>query len=165
MSKKLRSSLPVFITLIAILMIVTIFLDVLKNNGDDSITGVKAIFGGELAAFGSFASLSLHFSILNLLAFFLPFVVSIIVTTIVTKDKKRSPLKMVLGSLLIATFAISVILLFQIPENTQASITLFGMEQTINMTENASLGLGAIIAIVLGIAGGLCSIVYTLSQV
>lgn len=164
MTKKLQSFLPVVILFLALLIFGSIFLNVLQNNNDEAIlTGVTATFGGETFQIGGFLDHKVNFSFLNLLAFSLPALVSIIFVITTINDKKTSMSKLIFGLLLTLSFALSVVLFFQLPENTTHVTTILGNEVTANYG-GQDLAIGAILGYVLAILGSITSLIYSLLQ-
>lgn len=164
MTKKLQNFLPVVILFLALLIFGSIFLNVLQNNNDEAIlTGVTATFGGETFQIGGFLDHKVNFSFLNLLAFSLPALVSIIFVITTINDKKTSMSKLIFGLLLTLSFALSVVLFFQLPENTTRVITILGNEGTANYGSQ-DLAIGAILGYVLAILGSITSLIYSLLQ-
>ena len=164
MTKKLQSFLPVVILFLALLIFGSIFLNVLQNNNDEAIlTGVTATFGGETFQIGGFLDHKVNFSFLYLLAFSLPALVSIIFVITTINDKKTSMSKLIFGLLLTLSFALSVVLFFQLPENTTHVTTILGNEVTANYG-GQDLAIGAILGYVLAILGSITSLIYSLLQ-
>ena len=164
MTKKLQSFLPVVILFLALLIFGSIFLNVLQNNNDEAIlTGVTATFGGETFQIGGFLDHKVNFSFLNLLAFSLPALVSIIFVITTINNKKTSMSKLIFGLLLTLSFALSVVLFFQLPENTTHVTTILGNEVTANYG-GQDLAIGAILGYVLAILGSITSLIYSLLQ-
>lgn len=164
MTKKLQNFLPVVILFLALLIFGSIFLNVLQNNNDEAIlTGVTATFGGETFQIGGFLDHKVNFSFFNLLAFSLPALVSIIFVITTINDKKTSMSKLIFGLLLTLSFALSVVLFFQLPENTTRVITVLGNEGTANYGY-LDLAIGAILGYVLAILGSITSLIYSLLQ-
>jgi len=164
MTKKLQSFLPVVILFLALLIFGSIFLNVLQNNNGEAIlTGVTATFGGETFQIGGFLDHKVNFSFLNLLAFSLPALVSIIFVITTINNKKTSMSKLIFGLLLTLSFALSVVLFFQLPENTTHVTTILGNEVTANYG-GQDLAIGAILGYVLAILGSITSLIYSLLQ-
>lgn len=164
MTKKLQNFLPVVILFLALLIFGSIFLNVLQNNNGEAIlTGVTATFGGETFQIGGFLDHKVNFSFLNLLAFSLPALVSIIFVITTINDKKTSMSKLIFGLLLTLSFALSVVLFFQLPENTTHVTTILGNEVTANYG-GLDLAIGAILGYVLAILGSITSLIYSLLQ-
>lgn len=164
MTKKLQSFLPVVILFLALLIFGSIFLNVLQNNNGEAIlTGVTATFGGETFQIGGFLDHKVNFSFLNLLAFSLPALVSIIFVITTINNKKTSMSKLIFGLLLTLSFALSVVLFFQLPENTTHVTTFLGNEGTANYGF-LDLAIGAILGYVLAILGSITSLIYSLLQ-
>lgn len=164
MTKKLQNFLPVVILFLALLIFGSIFLNVLQNNNGEAIlTGVTATFGGETFQIGGFLDHKVNFSFLNLLAFSLPALVSIIFVITTINDKKTSMSKLIFGLLLTLSFALSVVLFFQLPENTTHVTTILGNEVTANYG-GQDLAIGAILGYVLAILGSITSLIYSLLQ-
>src|SRR5690554_861126 len=164
MTKKIENVLPVFILLFALLVLGSMFFDVLKySNGEPIMTGVVATFGGTPYSVGTFFNHTIQFSFLNATGFLLPAIMSIIFVVSVINSKKTSLIKMVFGVLLTLSFILSVVLLFQLPVNTIHTTTLGGFTVRGNFS-GEDLAIGAILGYVFAIIGSIISLIYTVLQ-
>lgn len=164
MTKKLQNYLPVLIFSSGLLVLATIFFDVLQtSDGDAVLTGFTATFGGTPYQFGGFFNHTIQFSYLNLIAFGLPALVGLVVVIAVINEKKTSLKKLVFGVLLTFAFVVSTALIFQIPGNTTHITTIGGAEITGNYN-NLNLAIGGILAYVFSIIGAILSLVYSVLQ-
>ncbi len=164
MYKKIREVLPIVIIGLSMLIAITSILTVLKTSNDDAImTGLTAIFGGEVAALGSFASVDVNFSLFNFLAFYLPVIVALLIFFMGRKTKLEHFILFLLSVLLTATFIGSIVIISNLGAYTQGTATLLGIETTYTY-EGAKLALGSIISLILAILGALSSALLALSQ-
>lgn len=164
MTKKLQNYLPVLIFSFGLLVLATIFLDVLKtSNGDAVLTGVTATFGGTPYQASGFFDHTIQFSFLNLIAFGLPALIGLVAVIAVINEKKTSMKKLLFGVLLTFAFVISTVLIFQIPSNTTHITTILGAEISGNFG-NLDLAIGGILAYVFSIIGAVLSLVYSVLQ-
>ena len=164
MFKKLQSYLPLVSLVLALLLLFSSFFNALSVEGDPIMTGIKAIFGGNIGSIGSFASADVQFSFLNLIGFFLPAVIAIITAIYGIRNQKASATKLFLGLILAVAFILSVIFVSSTPDNTTAMVTLFGGETTFDYG-SASLGIGAVLGLIFSILGTISSIMYALVQI
>ena len=164
MTKRLQNFLPVFILLFGLFVLGSMFFDVLQNNNGDAImTGTTATFGGTPYQFGTFFNHSVHFSYLNLLAFSFPAVIATISMVTVINEKKTSSSKFVLGIILTLTFILSVVLIFQLPENTLNTTTI-GSTEVHGNYGSYNLAIGAVMAYIFAILGAIFSLLYAILQ-
>lgn len=163
MFKKLQLYLPLVGLLFSLLLLFSIFFNVLSLDGDAVMTGTTAIFGGSIGAIGSFVSADVNFGIENFIAFFLPFIFAITLAIYSIRHKKNAPIKMLLSVLLVVFFVISIIFITSLPENTTATITSFLGDTTFDYG-TTSLGIGAILGLISSILGAISTILYTVIQ-
>lgn len=163
MFKKIQVYMPLIGLLLSLLLLFSMFFNVLSVDGDPVMTGTTAIFGGSIGAIGSFVSADVNFGIENFMAFFLPFIFAIALAIFALKHKDPSPVKMLLSVLLVVFFVVSVIFITSLPENTTATITSFLGDTTFDYGAT-SLGIGAILGLIFSILGAIHSILYTVIQ-
>jgi len=156
--------LPLIALVFSLLIAFSVFFNVLSTDESEIMTGITAIFGGEIASFGDFASAELKFNIINFTAFFLPFVVTVIWFLVDSNDKKAHASSLLLSVAAAVVFILSIILVFRLPENTVAVFDIFGIEGSATY-EGANLGIGAVIAYISGIIGAIAAILYSVIQI
>ena len=159
MFKNLKIYLPITSLLFALLLLFSIFFNALSLDGEPVMLGTKAIFGGSIGAIGSFVSADVNFGNENFIAFFMPAIVAIILAIYSMRNKKTTPLKMLLSVLLTIFFVISVILIISMPEHTTATITSFLGDTSFDYGAT-TLGIGAIIGLITSILGAISSILF-----
>lgn len=164
MTKRFQNLLPVFILLFGLLILFSMFFDVMQtSNGDGVMTGVTATFGGTPYQISGFFDHTVTFSYLNLLAFGLPALISILFVASVINNKKTSPSKFIFGVLLTLAFALSIVLFFQLPENTTHVTTILGNKISGNYG-STELGIGSILGYIFAILGAVTSLIYAVLQ-
>ncbi len=163
MNKKIQSYLPLFSLVFSLLLLFMAFLNALSVDGEPIMNGIKAIFGGNIASVGDFASADVTFSLLNFIAFFLPAVLSIAIAIYGVKNQKPNAIKLILGLLVAISFVLSVVLISTLPTNTKALISIFGGETSFTY-EGAALGIGAVLGLIFAILGSVTSILYSVLQ-
>lgn len=164
MTKKLQNYLPVLIFTFGLLVLATMFFDVLQtSDGDAVLTGVTATFGGTPYQASGFFDHTIQFSFLNLFAFGLPALIGLVAVIAVINEKKTSMKKLLFGVLLTFVFVISTVLIFQIPSNTTHITTILGAKISGNFG-NLDLAIGGILAYVFSIIGAVLSLVYSVLQ-
>jgi len=161
---KNKQYLPFIALVLGLVVAFSVFLNVLSSDDSEIMTGITAIFGGEIASFGDFASAELKFNIINFTAFFLPAVISLIWFLVDSNDQSTAASSLLLGIAASVVFVLSIILVFRLPENTVAVFDIFGFDGETTY-EGANLGLGAVIAYVAGILGAITSILYSAIQI
>lgn len=161
MNKKNLKLLPALGLLFSMVVFFTIFFDVIKtDDGDGIMDGFKAIFGGEIGSIGSFASAKVLFSFKNFIGFILPVLVSVISIVILQSKNLSQGTKVGLGVVLTIVFALSAVMLYQLPQNTIGEVVVGGFTSDIDY-EGANLTVASIIAIVASGLGFISSILYT----
>lgn len=161
MNKKMTKSLPAITLLLALILALMTVLTVLKtDNGDEIMNGLKAVFGGNVASVGGFASVDVNFSFLNFLAFFLPLLLT---GGLFFSQRKKSDLKTALSVLVVAAFVFSFIILINLGTYTKGSAEAFGGTVTYTY-ESAKLAIGSLVALVISALGIISSLTYTLTQ-
>ncbi|MGD9887176.1 MAG: hypothetical protein AB7T03_04350, partial [Bacilli bacterium] len=153
MSEKIKKSLPLMVLCFSLLLFFSAFLSAIKTDDNEIImTGTTAIFGGQVAAFGAFLSASVKFSFLNLLAFFLPAILSIALGIYCIFDKEESLPKKILNIAINFSFLLSIVFLAMLPANTKGAYMVFGNE-IIFAYEGAKLAVGAILGLIFSSLG------------
>ncbi|MFA7076744.1 MAG: hypothetical protein WC152_08800, partial [Candidatus Izemoplasmatales bacterium] len=76
---KIQKYLPLVSLVLGLLLLFSAFLTALSSNDEAIMTGITAIFGGNIVDAGIFGSAKVNFSFLNFLAFFLPALVAIVI--------------------------------------------------------------------------------------
>lgn len=159
MVKRFFKLLPLLIVIAVLITLAMVFLPALTNNDDKIMNGLKAVFGGNVAAVGSFASADIKFSFLNLLAYFLPAFLSLGFMMHVYKTKKSSRLKLIMTIFVLAGFITSTILLSSLGANTVGAIKVLGVTSEFTY-KNANLGIGATIAMITSIIGAVLTALF-----
>ena len=156
--KKYKNTLPVLSFLFALLLAVMLVFDVLEtDDGNAIMDGFKAVFGGNVGSVGSFASVDVNFSILNLLAFLLPLILSIILIA-QSRGKKKSLTKAIHQVMLVVAFVFTIVIMINLGQYTKGTAELFGSETSYTY-EGAKLAIGAILAIVFAGLGTVTTLV------
>ncbi|QWB99403.1 hypothetical protein KHQ88_04355 [Mycoplasmatota bacterium] len=165
MYKKLKDVLPVLIIVFAVLIALMMVFNVLSTEeGDNIMNGFTAIFGGEVASIGDFASVDVEFSFYNFLAFVLPAILGILLFVLSKGSKEKSLVGLMFNVIILAAFIFSLVIFANLGAYTEGSASAFG--GTVNYTyEGSSLGLGGIFAMVFSIGGILTSLLNILIQV
>jgi len=162
--KTTTKNLPIFMIFFSLLLALTVFLDVLKtDDGDIIMDGLKAIFGGEVASIGSFASVDVSFSIMNFIAFFLPIILAILLFVLGGKRKKGEPINILLGLLLSASFVFSIVIINNLGMHTTGTVSVGSIGTNYNY-EDSKLAIGSILALVFSAGGILSSLFYSFDQ-
>ena len=156
MKEKVKQLLPIIILVLSILVLLPIFLSAISNNGESIMTGITAVFGGGWYAITGVVSVVVNFNVSNLIAFFLLFVVTLVITFIGKEDQKTTQKNMILSIILIAVFVVSTVLFLILLQNTQAVINTW-LESDIDYAGSA-LGIGPILSVIFAIFGALPSI-------
>ncbi|HKL61571.1 MAG TPA: hypothetical protein VJY66_04230 [Acholeplasma sp.] len=161
MNKKNLKLLPALGLLFSMVVFFTIFFDVIKtDDGDGIMDGFKAIFGGEIASIGSFASAKVLFSYKNFIGFILPVLISVISIVVLQSKNLSQGTKVGLGVVLTVVFALSAVMLYQVAQNTVGEVVVGGFKTGIDYA-GAKLTIASITAIVASGLGFITSILYT----
>ncbi|MDA3932059.1 MAG: hypothetical protein PF513_04910 [Tenericutes bacterium] len=162
MNKKLKDSLPLLSIVFAVLIALMMVFSVLRTDGGDSImSGFTAIFGGEVASIGGFASVDVNFSLVNFFAFLLPLIFTVGIFMLTRNSKGNDKINILFNVLIFASFIYSLIILVNLGTYTEGTATLFGGTVSYSY-EGASLALGAILAIIFAVSGIITSLLKTI---
>lgn len=161
MFKKIEQFLPLIIIVSSLLMAIMIFFPALSDGEDYLIKGTTTVFGGELVSFGSLMNVSVNFNILNLLAYVLPFLLSIILFTVNIRTNKKGLVKLILSVLLLVSFLLSLIVFISLGSYTIVTTEIFNGSGTSDLG-GYSLAVGAIISLVLSVIGIVSSTLHLL---
>lgn len=164
MLDKIKKLIPLITLCLSLLLFLSSFFTVLKTDDNEAMmNGMKAIFGGEIAAFGPFLSANVKFSFPNLLAFFFPAIISIALAIYSLLDKEGITVKKILDLVIFAGFILSIVLIVMLPHNTIGAVDWFGNENTFTY-EGAKLAIGAILGLIFAVLGFLLSAYHHLTQ-
>jgi len=163
MFNKIQKFLTLIVFVLSLMLLFSAFLNVLAVNDNSLMTGITAVFGGNIAAVALFVSADINFSFLNLLAFFLPTIIAVVIVIYSLKNPDVNSKKIFLALLMVSVFVLSVILISTIATNTSGTINVFSIETTINY-QSASLALGSILALIFSILGSITSALYFVLQ-
>jgi hypothetical protein len=161
MYKKIKVYLPLVTLSVGILIALMSIFTVLKtNDGDAIMTGFVAVFGGEVAAFGTFASVDVQFSFFSFLAFFLPFLLSLGLFFVDKTTKLDKLINILLGLLLAIVYVYALYVFVNLGVYTKGTATILGIETTYSY-EGAKLAIGAVLGVVFAVIGVLASLLQT----
>ena len=161
MYKKAKLYLPLVVLSAGILIALMSILNVLRtDDGDAIMTGLKAVFGGEVAALGSFASVDVQFSFLNFLAFYLPLILTAGLFFVDKTTKLDKLINVLLGLLLTIVFVYALFIFVNLGVYTKGTATILGIDTSYSY-EGAKLAIGAIFGIIFAVIGALSSLLQT----
>lgn len=157
--KKIHRLLPVLIFISSFIILFMMFLPALKNESENIMNGTKAVFGGKITQVGEFLSADVKFSFLNLLAYTLPAILSILFTFTALRYLRTTNTKLFLNILIFFSFVLSIFLFNNLNRNTVGVTTILGVYKDFNY-ESSYLGAGAIIAMITSIVGAILTALY-----
>ncbi|MDD3128738.1 MAG: hypothetical protein PHW21_00015 [Candidatus Izemoplasmatales bacterium] len=160
---KVQKFLPLVSLVFSLFLLFSALFTVLSINDQAIMTGLEAIFGGEIASIAGFASADVNFSFLNFIAFFLPALLTIGIAIYGMKNQETNTVKSILGIVLTIVFILSIILISTMANNTTATLSVMGSDTTFSY-EGANLAIGSILALIFAILGTVSSTLYSVMQ-
>ncbi|QWC00508.1 hypothetical protein KHQ88_02765 [Mycoplasmatota bacterium] len=165
MLKKYSKSLPLLTIVFAILIALMMIFSVLRTDDGDSImSGITAVFGGEVGSIGDFVSVNVSFNLAVFFAFLLPLIFTLVFLVLTKNQKYSNSMRVLFNVLILVSFIYSLIVFLNLGMYTEGTTTIFGGTVTYSY-EGARLGFGTILAIVFSIGGIITSGLNTFSLV
>lgn len=164
MIKKVQQWFPLIILVTSIVVAVMAFLPA-AGKGEDTITGLKLVFGGfgNASVGGVQLAKDSGFVFWNFLAFFGPVVMAIVVAVLGMLDKNQGMVKMVLAVVTAVLFVLSVVFLLMLTKNSYVTVPILGNQTLASF--DIGLAWGAIIAVIAAVVGTLVSVAYAAMQI
>lgn len=161
MFKKIEQFLPLLMIVSSILIAIMIFFPALSDDESNLINGTMAVFGGEIISFGSLINSRVNFNLVNLFAYLLPLVLTVILFILNVRSNKSSIIKFILSAIILASFVFSLIIFLSLGSYTIITTTTFAGTITSDFS-NSDLGIGAILSLIIAIIGIVSSTLHIL---
>lgn len=161
MLKKIKALLPLIMIALGLLIALSGLLPALKaNNGDAIMSGYRSVFGGTIPIVDNFVSIDVQFNFINFLAYLLPLLGSL-AFYFVSKRSNDQVTNVVYAAALFLVFFTSIYIFDDLGSYTKGVLTGTTIEFTYSA---AKLGVGGVIASILGMIGLVGSVLHGILQ-